>query len=191
MLFAVAALVLTLAVYVVEPYWRMRALTALGLVISSYVLNTPLANRRSVGAIFAVWWAENCYRRDARFWFRISAFPDVISFLIQRNIRTVLHSGCCWHHRRDDLWFLYPVAKLEFAPGYRAYLQVKLNVYAFCANRIKRLGLFLCVLQFLGLSKKVLSEKLSHDGFREDMRVQKVAFLVVLGVILVALIGLF
>jgi hypothetical protein len=55
MLFAFVALVLTLAVYVVEPYWRMKALTALGLVISSYVLNTPLATLASVGAIFAVW----------------------------------------------------------------------------------------------------------------------------------------
>ncbi len=36
----------------------------------------------------------------------------------------------------------------------------------------------------------MLSEKLGHDGFREDIRVQKVVFLLVLGVLLAALIGL-
>jgi hypothetical protein len=53
-----ATLVLTLMIYVVEPYWRMKAMTALGMVISSYILNTPLATLAGVGAIFAVWLAQ-------------------------------------------------------------------------------------------------------------------------------------
>lgn len=54
-LFAFASLMLTLAVYLVEPYWRMKAMTSLGMVISSYILNPPLATLAGVGAIFAVW----------------------------------------------------------------------------------------------------------------------------------------
>jgi len=57
-LFAFAILITTLIIYVVEPYWRMRAMTALGMVISSYVLNAPLAMLASLGAIFAVWLAQ-------------------------------------------------------------------------------------------------------------------------------------
>lgn len=58
MLFGFAILSLTLIVYVIEPYWRMKAMTALGLVISSYVLNAPLGVLASVGVIFAVWLAQ-------------------------------------------------------------------------------------------------------------------------------------
>lgn len=57
-LLAFITLVLTLVVYVVEPYWRIKAMTALGMVVSSYVLNTPLATLAGVGAIFAVWLAQ-------------------------------------------------------------------------------------------------------------------------------------
>lgn len=54
-LFGFAVIVLTLTVYIIEPYWRMKAMTALGMVISSYILNTPLATLAGIGAIFAVW----------------------------------------------------------------------------------------------------------------------------------------
>ncbi|MGQ9888733.1 MAG: hypothetical protein ACUVSX_09625 [Aggregatilineales bacterium] len=46
------------AVYVVEPVWRVRAMTALGLVISSYVLDKSLAALAGGAALIATWLAQ-------------------------------------------------------------------------------------------------------------------------------------
>lgn len=43
------------AVYLIEPYWRLRALTMLGLSISARVKNFALAFLAGFGAIVAVW----------------------------------------------------------------------------------------------------------------------------------------
>lgn len=48
----------TAVIYVLEPLWRMKAMTALGLTISSYILNGPLAMLAAMGSIFAVWLAQ-------------------------------------------------------------------------------------------------------------------------------------
>ncbi len=48
-------IVITLMVYVVEPFWRMQSMTALGMVLSAYIPNLPLAMLGAVGAMFAVW----------------------------------------------------------------------------------------------------------------------------------------
>lgn len=56
-LFAVV-IVFTLTIYVLEPLWRMKAMTALGMVISTYVLNTPAAMLVGVGMILVVWLAQ-------------------------------------------------------------------------------------------------------------------------------------
>lgn len=47
--------VLTAIIYVLEPYWRMKAMTAMGMMVSTYELNTALAMLAGVGIIFAVW----------------------------------------------------------------------------------------------------------------------------------------
>ncbi len=46
--------VFTAIVYILEPYWRMKAMTALGMMISTYELNTALAMLAGAGVIFAV-----------------------------------------------------------------------------------------------------------------------------------------
>ncbi len=47
-----------MAVYVLEPVWRVRAMTALGLVISSYALDRSLAVLAGGAALAAVWLAQ-------------------------------------------------------------------------------------------------------------------------------------
>lgn len=42
-------------VFVIEPLWRMKAMTAFGMLISSYVENTALATLASLGAVLVLW----------------------------------------------------------------------------------------------------------------------------------------
>jgi hypothetical protein len=49
---------IALIIYVIEPYWRMQAMTALGMVLSAYIENVPMATMAAVGAMFAVWLAQ-------------------------------------------------------------------------------------------------------------------------------------
>lgn len=42
-------------VYMVEPYWRMKAMTAVGLAVSSYVLDAAMARLAGMALIVAVW----------------------------------------------------------------------------------------------------------------------------------------
>lgn len=53
----VGMLVVLLAalVFVVEPFWRMQALTALGMVISAYVSHVPTARLAALGVMLLVW----------------------------------------------------------------------------------------------------------------------------------------
>lgn len=46
---------LTALIYVLEPFWRMQSMTALGMVLSAYITNIPLATLAAIGAMFAVW----------------------------------------------------------------------------------------------------------------------------------------
>ncbi len=46
---------LTALVYCIEPFWRAQTMTALGMVLSAWVSNLPLATLAAVGVIFAVW----------------------------------------------------------------------------------------------------------------------------------------
>ncbi len=48
-------LTITSIVYMIEPFWRMQAMTALGMVLSAYIHNTALGLLAAVGAMFGVW----------------------------------------------------------------------------------------------------------------------------------------
>lgn len=48
-------IVLTLTVYVIEPLWRVKAVTALGMAISAYAFDIPLATLLAVLVVFAMW----------------------------------------------------------------------------------------------------------------------------------------
>jgi hypothetical protein len=52
---ALVVVAITAVVYVVEPFWRARAMTALGMVLSAYIQSVPMALLAGLGAIFAVW----------------------------------------------------------------------------------------------------------------------------------------
>jgi hypothetical protein len=58
----IAAAVLLLgglsAIYIIEPYWRMRTMTALGMTVSVYVRHVPLAGLVAIGLIGLVWLAQ-------------------------------------------------------------------------------------------------------------------------------------
>jgi hypothetical protein len=45
-------------VFVIEPLWRMKAMTALGLVISSYVQTPAFTALAGIGAVLAIWIAQ-------------------------------------------------------------------------------------------------------------------------------------
>jgi len=51
-------IVLTLGIYVIEPLWRMKAVTALGMAISSYTLDLPFAALLAVLGVFGMWVAQ-------------------------------------------------------------------------------------------------------------------------------------
>jgi hypothetical protein len=51
----IGVFVLVTVIFVIEPLWRMKAVTAVGMVISSYSMNTALAALAGLGVIFAVW----------------------------------------------------------------------------------------------------------------------------------------
>ncbi len=57
-IFFILVLCLTGAIYVMEPYWRMKAMTTLGLMVSTYEWNIPLALLAATALIFAVWLAQ-------------------------------------------------------------------------------------------------------------------------------------
>jgi len=46
---------LTALIYVMEPFWRMQSMTALGMVLSAYIVNIPLATLAAMGTMLAVW----------------------------------------------------------------------------------------------------------------------------------------
>lgn len=50
-----AGIGITFVVYIVEPFWRAQAMTALGMVLSAYIQSVPLALLAGLGVIFAVW----------------------------------------------------------------------------------------------------------------------------------------
>ena len=52
---ALVVVAVTGVVYVVEPFWRARAMTALGMVLSAYIQSVPMALLAGLGVIFAVW----------------------------------------------------------------------------------------------------------------------------------------
>lgn len=54
-LVAFATFALVCVVFVIEPLWRVKAMTALGLVISSYVLNPAMGILAGLGVTFVVW----------------------------------------------------------------------------------------------------------------------------------------
>ena len=47
--------VLTALIYVLEPFWRMQSMTALGMVLSAYILNIPLATLAGMATMLVVW----------------------------------------------------------------------------------------------------------------------------------------
>ena len=55
MLVGVMITVLTAVIYVLEPFWRMQSMTALGMVLSAYILNIPLATLAAMATMLAVW----------------------------------------------------------------------------------------------------------------------------------------
>ncbi len=73
------------AIYIFEPFWRMKAMTALGLTISSYVLDGPLAMLSALGAIFAVWLGQALVLLSLIFGFGVFAplffFTSTATFL--------------------------------------------------------------------------------------------------------------
>lgn len=46
---------LTALIYVLEPFWRMQSMTALGMVLSAYIVNIPLATLAAMGTMLAIW----------------------------------------------------------------------------------------------------------------------------------------
>lgn len=52
---ALLVVAITAVVYVIEPFWRARAMTALGMVLSAYIQSVPMALLAGLGVIFAVW----------------------------------------------------------------------------------------------------------------------------------------
>ena len=46
---------LTILIYVLEPFWRMQSMTALGMVLSAYILNIPLATLAAMATMLVVW----------------------------------------------------------------------------------------------------------------------------------------
>ena len=46
---------LTALIYVLEPFWRMQSMTALGMVLSAYILHIPLATLAAMATILAMW----------------------------------------------------------------------------------------------------------------------------------------
>lgn len=50
-----AGIGITFVVYIVEPFWRAQAMTALGMVLSAYIQSVPLALLAGLGVILAVW----------------------------------------------------------------------------------------------------------------------------------------
>lgn len=54
-LFVAAISAVSLPVYILEPLWRVRAMTALGMVISSFVLHVPLSTLAALAVALAVW----------------------------------------------------------------------------------------------------------------------------------------
>ena len=58
LLFVLLTTVVTLLVYVLEVFWRMQAMSALGLYLSARILNTPLVFLAGFAAILVVWMAQ-------------------------------------------------------------------------------------------------------------------------------------
>jgi hypothetical protein len=52
---ALVVVTITASVYIVEPFWRAQAMTALGMVLSAYIQSVPMALLAGMGVIFAVW----------------------------------------------------------------------------------------------------------------------------------------
>jgi hypothetical protein len=52
---ALVVVAVTAAVYIVEPFWRARAMTALGMVLSAYIQSVPMALLAGLGVILTVW----------------------------------------------------------------------------------------------------------------------------------------
>lgn len=57
-LIGLATFVLTCLVFVLEPLWRMKTMTALGMAVSAQVLNPALATLAGIGSVLAVWLAQ-------------------------------------------------------------------------------------------------------------------------------------
>ncbi len=87
----------TAAIYILEPLWRMKAMTALGLTISSYILNGPLAMLASMGAIFAVWLAQLIIFASLTVVFGVFAplffFSSTVTFLYVYSLGVSLING--------------------------------------------------------------------------------------------------
>lgn len=110
------------AVYVLEPIWRVRSLTALGLVISSYLLDRSLAVLTSGLALAAVWlaqtviaalmvaWDRTLYRMLSSFRYYVDSYsvyvidvPKLAGFLFVLSLAAVI-VGFYIALRRWSLW---------------------------------------------------------------------------------------
>lgn len=115
LLYAGAALVVGTCgavVFVLEPYWRMKALTALGVAISARALSGVSAPLASGLALLAFWWLESALIVTLALLFsRISLWM----LASQLAVLVCMPVCYCWF-RRGHLWFLFRYSTCEPAP---------------------------------------------------------------------------